>query len=107
MRTATPYAPGFRATGRSGAEQSRRCGGYASRALNDERFTSERNEQLFQTVLAVLCGQRPRVAFEQDLAAREEQYAIADVLHLIHVVRGPEHTALAARSELADSGTRL
>ena len=43
--------------------------------------------------LAVLARQRLRIALEQDLAARQEQHAVADLLDFVHVVRGPEDAA--------------
>ena len=53
-------------------------------------------------------GQGLRVAFEQDPAVREEQHAVADLLDLVHVVRGPQHAAAcpAPRTRGSSRGCR-
>src|SRR5579883_1074247 len=58
-------------------------------ALQRERFAGHCDEQLLQRLLAVACRQSLWIAFEEDLAAREEQHAVAHVVNLVHIVRGP------------------
>ena len=43
--------------------------------------------------LAVLLRQKLGVAFQQNLAVREEQDPVADLCHFVHVVGGPQHAA--------------
>ena len=51
--------------------------------------------------------QASRIAFEQNLSVREEKHAIANFLHLMHVVRCPEHAARALAAYFADLGPDL
>ena len=53
---------------------------------------------------SVLRRQPPRIALEEDPPPRQEEDAIADLLHLVHVVRGPEHAHPAASGEALDLG---
>jgi len=50
----------------------------------------------------VFSGQVPRIAFEQDFSAREEEDAIANFFDFVHIVRGPQHAGCAGSSEPAD-----
>src|SRR6266545_1690867 len=72
-----------------------------------ERLARDRDEELLERRLAVLARQGARVALEQDPAARQEEDAVADLLDLGHVVRGPEHGARSATREGADLGADL
>ena len=44
-------------------------------------------------------GQGLRIALEQNAAVRKKQHAVADLLDFVHIVRGPEHAACAARAK--------
>src|SRR5580700_11390863 len=71
-------------------------------SLQRQRLARNRNEKFFQGLLAVLAWQRFGIAFEQNLSVRQEEDAVADILDLIHIVRGPQHTAAIARREIAN-----
>ncbi len=71
-----------------------------------QRLACQPDEQLLERGCAVLLGQLPRIALEQDPAMGYEQYAVTGFLHLVHVVRGPEDAATPPcrhrANELAD-----
>src|SRR5450759_1636530 len=93
MRRAAIRAPGSRAGGKTAEAQLPRCGEIALRSslLEGEGLPRHGDEEFLERLLAVLLRQGPRVSFEQDFPARQEEHPVADVRDLVHVVRGPKH----------------
>src|SRR5512139_1616963 len=67
-----------------------------------ERLARDGDEELLERAAAVLLRQPARVALEEDPPAREEQHAVADRLHLDHVVRRPQDPRGVAGGEVPD-----
>jgi aspartate/methionine/tyrosine aminotransferase len=62
------------------------------------------HKKIIEAGRAVLAGEGARVALEQHFAVREEHHPVADRFHLVHVVAGPEHAAVAGVDQRRDAG---
>src|SRR5262249_49179398 len=84
---------------RNGEEQSPRFGWPS--------FAGHRDEKLFKRIFAVFTGQSLGISFQQNSSASEKENAIAHILHLVHVVRGPQNAAPSLIRESADLHSNL
>src|SRR5215471_19309801 len=70
--------------------------------LKRERLASQSDKKLLQCFFPVLPRQSLGVTFQENFSMGQEEHAVANLLDLIHVMRGPEYAAFTLRGKPAD-----